>query len=44
MGKNKVLTATTAVVDALDGLESDERVRAVQAALNILGETDIPAT
>ena len=42
MVENKILKATSKIVAALDTLESEERMRAVQAALNILGEGEVP--
>lgn len=38
MAKNKVLQATSGIVPLLEPLDSDERMRAVQAALTMLGE------
>ncbi len=38
MAENKILKATNSIVSSLDSLDSDERMRAVQAALSILGE------
>lgn len=37
MAKNKVLDATTGIVAILEPLESDDRARAIQAALTVLG-------
>jgi hypothetical protein len=42
MAENKILKATSGIVQLLEPLESEERIRAVQAALTLLGEGAIP--
>lgn len=41
MAKNKILEATRGIVPLLEPLESEERVRAIQAAMTMLGEAPV---
>lgn len=42
MAKNKIMDATKVITDTLEPLESEERTRAIRAALTILGDKNIP--
>jgi hypothetical protein len=42
VAKNKILEATQGIVPLLEPLDSEERVRAVQAAMTLLGEGAVP--
>lgn len=44
VAKNKILDATNGIVAILEPLESDERARVIQAAMTVLGESDLPTT
>ncbi len=43
MATNEIVKATTGIVSLLESLESEERNRAISAALTLLGESQVPA-